>query len=645
MVTATQSYQEVSPFGHDVGAQQGGRPYEPPEDRQPSDQADYPARTAAIPDVPNEDELSRVEILSSGVMQSLVSASMPAVSGATDLLMRVRLGMTPSLSQTGQRASTSPVAIYRNDSTKLVANVLARMPPEVVRGLIRKYSSAVQPHYPLIGPKALHRHTEFVALALSWQSEQQQQQQQQERCEVEGNCLVDPSHHFLIIYLVLAIAVTTGTVDDVHETRRMSLSASLFNEGVAHFGSLSTCPSDITWLQAILLATVYATIVPRAANVWVLSGVAMRACIELGLHRELPRGMQKALSKGTDDNSETRRLVFWTAYCIDRSICSSLQRPLTTLDATIDTELPKEDGATTSAFLGSIRYHQLLSEMTQVHFQGEPLPQNLEWDGWLANVEGRLSQWHSQQQQRRSDVRSIESFDFALSRGLMILHRPSQRVPRPSDASLLASFEAACTAAQAYREHIITSGSLRRLWISAHYTLEAAMVVLFCLRHGCDSIRAKFAPDQVLDMTKVLTKNFLVIAGQGWPEVSAYAGIYERLLGTLLEPVLSSSASPSFSPAQDAELLRLLYPGPAQLEKLRLGRNIQQRGEDDVDWQFDPDMWDASLQLFDAESFPGALFDHEMAMDTNIGEWQLPDNTLSLDFESAFVAYDPHENF
>lgn len=99
------------------------------------------------------------------------------------------------------------------------------------------------------------------------------------------------------------------------------------------------------------------------------------------------------------------------------------------------------------------------------------------------------------------------------------------------------------------------------------------MVVLFCLRHGFDTISSKFTAQQIFEMTKVFTGNFLALAAQGWGEVSNYAGIYERLLGPLLESVFSNRppSLSSFGPAQDAELTRLLYPGPAQLDKLRFG--------------------------------------------------------------------------
>ena len=99
------------------------------------------------------------------------------------------------------------------------------------------------------------------------------------------------------------------------------------------------------------------------------------------------------------------------------------------------------------------------------------------------------------------------------------------------------------------------------------------MVVLFCLRHGSETISQKFTGGQIFEMTKVFTSNFLTLAAQGWNEVSNYAGMYERLLGPLLDSVFSGKPpSPqSFGPPQDMELTRLLYPGPAQLDKLRFG--------------------------------------------------------------------------
>lgn len=187
--------------------------------------------------------ISRAAVLSRNFMQSFVSTCMPSISGATDLLMRVHLGMTPSQSQVGQRGTT-PITTSWSDDNELDASVLARIPPEIVRALVRKYLSAIRPHHPFLSADALHRHVDQVGLTLGWQS--QDQGNTGPARAGDQQMVVEPSHHFLIVYLVLAIAETVGIANAVHKARCMSLSALLFAKGVSHFSSLSACPSNIT---------------------------------------------------------------------------------------------------------------------------------------------------------------------------------------------------------------------------------------------------------------------------------------------------------------------------------------------------------------------------------------------------------------
>ncbi|KAF2641317.1 hypothetical protein P280DRAFT_517520 [Massarina eburnea CBS 473.64] len=121
--------------------------------------------------------------------------------------------------------------------------------------------------------------------------------------------------------------------------------------------------------------------------------------------------------------------------------------------------------------------------------------------------------------------------------------------------------ESRSTSARSHKDHIFTS-FFRRSWISAHHTLEAAVVLLFYLRHACGTILQKFNAGQIFEMSKLFTANFLAIAPQGWADISSYAGIYERLLGSLLEVV--------FLPSKDPQE----HFGPAHLEKLRFERML-----------------------------------------------------------------------
>lgn len=531
----------------------------------------------------------RTSILSSKPLQAIVSATLPNDSSATDLLSRVRMGMTPSAAQLSDstRLATSTTATSSaarankgsSSSTLLCANNLRSIPIDIIQRLLKKYTSTIQRDSPFLVAATLTQQFQRVIDVLEWQNQHSQSQEAQ--ADGFDTTSVMASHDFLIVYLVLAISVTLGSANNGHEERYMALSTALFQEGIQHFYSLKSFPSEIVWLQTVLLILLYATVFPRSANVWVLSGTAMRACLELGLHREPP---DESLDGMDSETLDLRRRVFWSAYCMDRSICSALQRPLSTPDTAINTKFPVLLGDD-DTFLGSIAYHKLLSEMLHVHFQREPLPDDLSWDDWVTGMEDRLRTWHglyggnydSTASYRAPLSHHHEMIEFNMARGLMILHRPSPRAPSPSARSLLIAFESASAAARMHSEHI-RAGFFRRPWLSAHHTLEAATVVLFCLRHGSAAIAESFTAAQVFEMTKLFTSNLLSIAAQGWPEVSVYASVYERLLAPLLERVFlrRTDLSDSFGSAQDAELVRLLYPGPAHIDKLRFGWQQQQ---------------------------------------------------------------------
>jgi hypothetical protein len=66
-------------------------------------------------------------------------------------------------------------------------------------------------------------------------------------------------------------------------------------------------------------------------------GLAMRTCIDLGMHR-------KVYEQGLDDLTiDGRRRLFWTVYYLERMIAISLGRPLSILDRQIDVPLPETD--------------------------------------------------------------------------------------------------------------------------------------------------------------------------------------------------------------------------------------------------------------------------------------------------------------
>lgn len=62
-------------------------------------------------------------------------------------------------------------------------------------------------------------------------------------------------------------------------------------------------------------------------------GLAMRLCIDIGLHR-----------KGSTTNdfslqAELKKRAFWTTYCLDRQVSIALGRPFAISDRDIDAEV------------------------------------------------------------------------------------------------------------------------------------------------------------------------------------------------------------------------------------------------------------------------------------------------------------------
>jgi hypothetical protein len=580
------------------------------------------ARIAAVPafiephgyleEPPRKDSMKEA-ILASNDLQLMIGATIPSGTCLTDMLSNVRMGLTPSYTPSSPaEAATSPIQssvnIRQNDEDMVEIPIFTSLPSHVIHTLVKKFIQRVLPIYPFLYEPSIWGHVERAM--------------QKRMAQLPGTSAgsVRPDYDFLVVYLILAISSTLGSANSGNEARCMAFSGSLFSEGIHHLSSKAPFPNDLAEIQATLLILQYTLINPKYANVWVLSGVVMRSCLELGLHREVSQSI------GLDSLTvDMRRQIFWVAYCMDRSICSALQRPLSIPDPTINILFPALSLAdqkgiqhrpdpTKFLALRQIQFAKLQSTIIEVHFQGKELEVGQTWDDWLAATDQRLRDWFEILPPEEDQLWT----ELAFAQGLTNLYRPSPRMPSPSPKCLLIAFEAACGSAQIYQQHI-TSAFFRRPWLAAHNTFSSGMVALFCLRYGYEDICERWNARDIFQMTKLFTMNLLTLSDQGWSEISKYAGTYERLLGPLLDSVFTKNSSPSkaFGPAQDAELARLIYPGPAHLEKLR-PRNPRFAINDDY------------------QGFDASLFNWDDDFDANLLGWDdglgfnSPGNSLAI---------------
>lgn len=91
---------------------------------------------------------------------------------------------------------------------------------------------------------------------------------------------------------------------------------------------------DVRSVQLLIMLGIYSLRDPKGPGAWTYMGLAMRTCIDLGMHRRPPAGKYLHLE------NEMRKRIFWTCYCLDRQISIVLGRPFAISDRDIDAELP-----------------------------------------------------------------------------------------------------------------------------------------------------------------------------------------------------------------------------------------------------------------------------------------------------------------
>jgi hypothetical protein len=97
--------------------------------------------------------------------------------------------------------------------------------------------------------------------------------------------------------------------------------------------------NDIRTIEVLLLLALYSLRAPKGPGAWTYVGLAMRLCIDLGLHRRTKARGSLRTTLPTLGALEMRKRVFWTTYCLDRQVSIVLGRPFSISDRDIDAEV------------------------------------------------------------------------------------------------------------------------------------------------------------------------------------------------------------------------------------------------------------------------------------------------------------------
>lgn len=297
-----------------------------------------------------------------------------------------------------------------------------------------------------------------------------------------GQTLSEPTCFF--VSMVLAISSLTSKAHDFWKVA--SLSESLQRDAIRHSSFLER--ADFRALQGLLLLIQVALLLPYTANLWYLSGEAMRLAISLGLHQE-DLGQPKLNARDIN----LRRSVFWSVYYLERTIAIASGCPVAISDEHITTQTPSDSNSlepTTEGqhhsreglFLSHVRLSRIQSEIHGVQFFDQNLPADTpDYGDWIRKVENSVQEW----QDSLSSVGDIPGWSLnAADHCRLLLYRPCSRNIVPSESGLQAATSVSISTIHGYWA-LVQGGNLVFSFQYVFNVFQAGMVLLYALgNHG-----------------------------------------------------------------------------------------------------------------------------------------------------------------
>ncbi|KAB2575822.1 hypothetical protein BFW01_g2776 [Lasiodiplodia theobromae] len=418
-------------------------------------------------------------------------------------------------------------------------NPLEQIPKDVTERLVRNYVERISPLYPYFDRQELWARYNRVANA----------QQHGDNSASQ--------HDIFVVAMMIAISIMTSKFSD---SAKIALSSErIFQHALSHSDTLYE--SSFRSLQGTLLLIQYSYLMPRAASLWDIVGLAMRMALELGLHRDPDELPGHSL---TEAEMELRRCVFWVLYIFDRSICATSHRRLGIADESISTKYPS--GLDGTYFLHNIHFRRIQSELWTVNYLRRGLPLLQEggsYEIWADDIEQRMLSWRNGVTAKKSS--NPEWYDVAVWHGIVFLHRPCPRNPSPSAKSLIKCFEAATEVAAGYWENA-HSGFLKYSWHAVHHGFEAAIAMLYAIRHCKEELKERHGTRKILETVHLFSSLF-VLMSERWSQAHASLESYERCKAVVMRELMRTGVAPS--PTENDELDRMILPQQAQFTRIK----------------------------------------------------------------------------
>lgn len=313
---------------------------------------------------------------------------------------------------------------------------------------------------------------------------------------------------------------------------------------------------NIETIKCFLLLGIFALFEPKGVSSWTISGLTMRLVIGLGLHRALsPRRAQNTDPKEV----EMRSRVFWSAYCFERLVATSLGRMSAIEDDEITAPLPKplypeelDDLDVTNMMISlrsmSGRIYKKVHSASAGRKQ-YTMDQRHSIISALRNEVDKIYQEDKVKIMQKNDkleLKGQESISFHTSDTWLdmrhaqlqiMLYRPSALMPKPPSDNLVRLGEC-CLEALKHTYTLYKKKLLPLNWITLFRTLTICNSILYCLCHwNIDLVESKIEIQQCVD----ILQHF----GEKWVFALRCAEVFQVISNTILEISLSNGQVPN----------------------------------------------------------------------------------------------------
>ncbi|KAH7070351.1 fungal-specific transcription factor domain-containing protein [Paraphoma chrysanthemicola] len=303
-----------------------------------------------------------------------------------------------------------------------------------------------------------------------------------------------------ITYMVLAIALC-NVPNPTGGTSRVLQSEGCFRSAIGWVEKvIAYSKTDLESLRAVLLLAQFVSMCPWQGSLWHLAGIALRLCIDIGLHWE---SEGQALDTAPDILYERRRL-WYSAYQFDRILGITLGRPFGITDESMQVPLPNPWAVTRPTSGVSVpdfsiqhqQAHNHLFSMARLQSEIKHVQQSRTWpaklayprpnfDSWVRDIQPRIQEWHGTipppDKAHPSSIFANQAYwDAVFNDCVLLLYRPNSSNQHVPIETLLIAHEAACNLVASIKI-LQREGKLDVLWRSVHQLFMAGLTIIYGL--------------------------------------------------------------------------------------------------------------------------------------------------------------------